>query len=132
MIPRNRVDRIKGKGTNRLLLPALLAALVAATPAVAGNGFCPPGLAKKSPACMPPGQAKKFDRAWPRDDHHWPRIGDRIDRYDYHRIRYPDRYDLPPLRAGERYYVVDGRIFRVDQGTYEILDFVRAASALLD
>ncbi len=25
-----------------------------------GNGGCPPGLAKKSPACIPPGQAKKL------------------------------------------------------------------------
>lgn len=95
-----------------------------ALPAHAGNGHCPPGLAKKSPACIPPGQAKKHYGA--------PRIGDRVSDYDYHLIRYPDRYDLPPLRRGERYYVIDGQILRVNQETREILDFIRATAALLD
>lgn len=111
---------------NVLMLPAVLAAVtVAGRAADAGGGHCPPGLAKKSPACIPPGQAKKLG-------YRGPRIGDRIDRYDYHRIRYPDRYDLPRLRAGERYYVVDGRIYRVDRDSDEILDFVRFVAALLD
>jgi hypothetical protein len=105
-----------------ILLTALC--LAAALPAHAGNGHCPPGLAKKSPACMPPGQAMKYQRG--------PRIGDRISDYHYHLIRYPDRYDLQPLRSGERYYVIDGQILRVDQDTYEILDFIRATATLLD
>lgn len=107
-----------------VLLLAALGLAAATLPAHAGNGHCPPGLAKKSPACIPPGQAKKFQRG--------PRIGDRISDYHYHLIRYPDRYDLPPLRRGERYYVIDGQILRVDQDTYEILDFIRAAASLLD
>ena len=114
----------KREGANKLLLPAVLAALMAAGSAGAGNGHCPPGLAKKSPACVPPGQAKKY--------HAGPRIGDRVTDYPYHLIRYPDRYDLPPLHRGERYYVIDGQILRVDQDTYQILDFIRAAAALLD
>jgi hypothetical protein len=107
-----------------VLLLAALCLSAAALPADAGNGHCPPGLAKKSPACVPPGQAKKYHRG--------PRIGDRVSDYHYHLIRYPDRYDLPPLRRGERYYVIDGQILRVDQDTYKILDFIRATAALLD
>lgn len=126
MIPRERVSRIKGKGIIRLLVPAVLAALVAAVPAHAGGGSCPPGLAKKSPACIPPGQAKKsYERQR-------LGVGDSIRDYDYHLIRYPDRYGLEPLRRGERYYVVDGRILRVSESTYEVLDVIRAVSALLD
>lgn len=110
---------------NVLLLPALLAAVVAGGAAEAKNGFCPPGLAKKSPACVPPGQAKKHGY---RSLHR----GDRIDRYDYSWLRDYDRYGLPRPPRGQRYYVVDDRIYRVDQDTYEILDFVRALGALLD
>ncbi|OYX41786.1 MAG: hypothetical protein B7Z02_14365 [Rhodobacterales bacterium 32-67-9] len=106
-----------------ILIAVALALTLGAGPSIAGNGHCPPGLAKKSPACVPPGLAKKGLRAAP---------GDYVTDYDYHRIRYPDRYDLPPLRAGERYYVVDGRIYRVNSETYEILDFIRATAALLD
>jgi len=128
MKPKDRASRKRRKGSNRLLLPALLAALVAAAPATAGGGFCPPGLAKKSPACVPPGQAKKHRH----DTHDYVRRGDRIDDYDYHLIRYPDRYGLGPLRPGERYYVVNGQILRVNEETYEVLDVIRAISALLD
>lgn len=44
--------------------PIIAALLVAVAPLSvaakgAGNGGCPPGLAKKSPACVPPGLAKK-------------------------------------------------------------------------
>lgn len=107
-----------------ILLIAALTLAGTAAPALAGNGHCPPGLAKKSPSCVPPGLAKK--------QHRGPRIGDRVHDYDHHLIRYPDRYDLPPLRRGERYYVVDGQILRVNNETYEILDFIRATAALLD
>jgi hypothetical protein len=130
MIPKDRIKLIQGKGSNRLLLPALLAAIVAGSaPAEAGGGFCPPGLAKKSPACVPPGQAKKY-----RDEtHERIRRGDSLYDYDhYHLIRHPDRYGLDPLRPGERYYVVDGQILRVNRETYEVLDVIRAVSALLD
>ncbi|WP_413855021.1 excinuclease ABC subunit A [Albidovulum sp.] len=114
----------------RLILPAILAAHVIGTvPAQAGGGFCPPGLAKKSPACVPPGQAQKHRH----ETHERLRRGDSLHDHDhYHLIRHPDRYGLDPLRPGERYYVVDGRILRVDRETYEVLDVIRAVSALLD
>lgn len=112
----------------RLILPAILAVFVTGTAPVEAGG-CPPGLAKKSPACVPPGQAKKY-RYETRDR---IRIGDSIYDYDgYHRIRYPDRYGLDPLRPGERYYVADGQILRVSEETYEVLAVIRAVSALLD
>ena len=123
-----RMKRINGKTSNRILVTALLAALMAGAPAYAGSGFCPPGLAKKSPACIPPGQAKKFREA----ERERIRIGDTIRDFEYHIIRYPDRYGLDPLRPGERYYVVDGRILRVSERTYEVLDVIRAVTALLD
>lgn len=110
----------------RSSLVALLAvaALAPAAPALAGSKGCPPGLAKKSVPCVPPGQAKQ----------HGDHIGrgDRVTDYPYHLIRYPDRYGLDPLRPGERYYVVNGQILRVNQETYEVLDVIRAISALLD
>ena len=112
------------KRRSLLLLPAVLAALSISGGAMAKNKHCPPGLAKKSPACVPPGQAKK------RRD---PRRGDRIDDYDdYSWLRDYDRYNLPRLPRGQRYYVLGNRIYTVNQDTYEILDFVRAFSAILN
>jgi hypothetical protein len=129
MTQMTRKSRAARRTASALVIPALLAALMAAGPALADKkGFCPPGLAKKSPACVPPGQAKKHDD----DDRDHLRRGVVIRDYDYHLIRYPDRYGLDPLRAGERYYVVNGQILRVDQDTYEVLDVIRAVSALLD
>jgi hypothetical protein len=110
---------------NLLLLPAVLAAVSVTGGVMAKDKHCPPGLAKKSPACVPPGQAKKRR-------YRYPERGDRIDRYDYSWLRDYDRYDLPRLPRGQRYYVVGDRIYRVNQDTYEILDFVRAFSALLN
>ncbi|MCB2115719.1 MAG: excinuclease ABC subunit A [Rhodobacteraceae bacterium] len=101
-----------------------VAALVPAVPVFAGSKGCPPGLAKKAQPCVPPGQAKKHAGHIGR--------GDRVTDYPYHLIRYPDRYGLDPLRPGERYYVVNGQILRVSEETYEVLDVIRAISALLD
>jgi len=101
-----------------------LAVALAAGPALASPKGCPPGLAKKAVPCVPPGQAKKA--------YTYPGRGDYVTNYDYHLIRYPDRYGLDPLRPGERYYVVNGQILRVDQDTYEVLDVIRAVAALLD
>lgn len=109
---------------NLILIAAAFAAMAAGSEVMAKDKSCPPGLAKKSPACVPPGQAKKHVYRLDR--------GDRIDDYDYRWLRYPDDYGLPHLPRGQRYYVVDGNIYRVDQDTYEILDFVRALGALLD
>ncbi len=114
----------------RLIMPAILAAFLAGpAPAQAGGSFCPPGLAKKSPACVPPGQAKKYRHG----THERIRRGDSLHEYDhYHLIRHPGRYGLVPLGPGERYYVVNGQILRVSEDSYEVLDVIRSVAALLD
>lgn len=85
---------------------------------------CPPGLAKKSPACVPPGQAKKH--VAPRHDR-GPvvRVGQRLDWDTVRLVRDPSRYGLPPARAGERYAIADGRLLRVDAQTHRVLDIIR-------
>lgn len=72
---------------------------------------CPPGLAKKSPACIPPGKVGK---------RYGTRIGDTLRVRDYMLIRDLDRYGLEQ-RRGWNYYRDDGRIYRVDSGTRKIL-----------
>lgn len=75
---------------------------------------CPPGLAKKNPPCVPPGQAKKYGH------------GDRLP--DYVRIQNPDRYGL---RNG--YYVTSGNyVYRIDQNTREVLNLIGAVSDILN
>lgn len=72
---------------------------------------CPPGLAKKNPPCVPPGQVgKRFGT----------RVGDTLRIGDYVLIRDFDRYDLK-RRNGWSYYRDDDRIYRIDSGTRKIL-----------
>lgn len=140
----------------RLLAPCLLAAALAlpgltAGPALAGPpGGCPPGLAKKDPPCVPPGQAKKGLRAT--DDHAYrERDRDRRDDddevgrwyYDGHRYRRGDPLDgldytylgpralaqLPLLPDGHTYVRVGNQIVEVDE--QELL-FVRTVGLLND
>jgi Ni/Co efflux regulator RcnB len=100
---------------------------------------CPPGLAKKSPACVPPGQARKAehreerhdDRHWDRDHHRVYYIGERVDD-GYHLIRDPRVYGLPYPDDGTRYVISDGQLMRVDSGTMKVLNLVRAVNAILD
>ena len=101
-----------------------LATIPATAPAWANSGNCPPGLAKKAVPCVPPGQAKKGAHIF--------RPGDDFDDFETHRIRYPDRYALPPLGPGERYVIVGNQILRVDEGTAQVIEFVRLVDAILD
>lgn len=118
-------------------LLAMVVALGSAEPVFASPKGCPPGLAKKSPACIPPGHAKKGQRDWDWDD---DRVITRevvrervyITDYDYYPLRDPGRYTLPPLRPGEAYYVANNQVYRVDTGTKQILDAVGLLSALLN
>ncbi|WP_375173321.1 excinuclease ABC subunit A [Pseudooceanicola sp.] len=80
---------------------------------------CPPGLAKKSPACVPPGLAKKGGL----------QIGDRLVDERYIVIRDPARYGLDPYGT---YYRGDGYVYRVDRETREVLDLIGAVSAILN
>ena len=79
------------------------------------GSHCPPGLAKKDPPCIPPGQARKrgYD------------VGDRYDgEWD---VVEDGRYDLPPLEDGEGYVRVGDQILRVDRNqrlTLDVLDLL--------
>lgn len=108
-----------------LILGALVAFLHLS--ATAGPADCPPGLAKKDPPCIPPGQAKKYrhgDDGW-RERDRW--VGRRIDdRYD--RLRDPDRYRLDP--RGTHLVRNDGWVVRVDPETRKVLNLIGAIDAL--
>ena len=121
----------------RALTAAIVMAAIAgaSAPAMAkGPKDCPPGLAKKSPACIPPGQAKKH--------YHYHAIDD--DEYDgrYHRGRHlPDWYDrvedprdygLEVIVNGSDYYIHDGVIYRVSTETREVLELFRAVDSVLN
>lgn len=113
------------KTVSAMMIAALLAA-----PAVAdshkqnhkgGKGshasHCPPGLAKKDPACVPPGQAKKHAK---QVHHHYHRVGDRLDLNDFIRLTNPGRYGLE-VRDGWNYYRDPYGIYRVDPNTRKVL-----------
>lgn len=87
-------------------------------PVLAQAAHCPPGLAKKNPPCVPPGQVGKARY----------RVGDRITG-DYILIRDPGRYRLDP---NQTYYRVGDYVYRVDRDTRKVLDFLGAAAALLN
>lgn len=79
---------------------------------------CPPGLAKKNPPCVPPGQAKKYGN----------RVGEVLRVGDYIVVRDLDRYDLD-RRRGWDYYRDDDQIYRVDSGTKKILAIMNLIDA---
>ncbi|MEX5730206.1 hypothetical protein Ga0609869_003559 [Rhodovulum iodosum] len=106
-------------------LAIITLAALAVAPAGAGAApkACPPGLAKKSPACIPPGQARHYG------PEARPYVGQRITG-DYRRLTDPRRYGLDPRRT---YFVRgDGRVVRVDPETQEILDLIGAIHAIID
>ncbi len=116
---------------NMLAAVALAAAILApGLPAVAQPAGCPPGLAKKNPPCVPPGQADKGVTTQEWLTRH--RIGDRADPADIRWIDDVTRLGLPPLPDGHRYAVIDGMLVALDSDSYEILQLVRAAAAVLN
>lgn len=92
------------------------------SPRVVYRSDCPPGLAKKNPPCVPPGQAKKYR------NHYGTGIGDVLLVRDYRQVRDPWRYDLRE-RRGWDYYRDDDRIYRVDSGTRKILAVINLINA---
>ena len=117
------------------IAPSLLAvALMSLAPfmttgaAFADTKGCPPGLAKKNPPCVPPGQAEKgvTTDQWQYRD----RTGDVVDQDD---LIYLDdflRYNLPQLPFGQRYAIVDDRIVVIDSESYRILQLIRVFTSL--
>jgi hypothetical protein len=115
----------------RLILAATLAlTAVPAMPVEAKDKGCPPGLAKKDPPCIPPGQAKK-QRATG-NDRDW-RVGDRIDgdyvlipRSEWERLALRDYLD------GSTYLRIDDQVLRVVRDTLIVLEAVEIVGGLLD
>lgn len=112
--------------------------------AYADTKGCPPGLAKKNPPCVPPGQAKKgmttshgnggdHDTGGDTDndgDNDGDQVGKVIGRDDLVYLDDYNRYSLPALRNGQRYAVYDDQIVVIDAETYTILQLIRAFQAL--
>ncbi|MEF9600898.1 hypothetical protein O4J55_00715 [Paracoccus sp. PXZ] len=134
----------------KLAVLAVTAATVAAVPASADPGrskthhrdhfrtsqarHCPPGLAKKNPPCVPPGQARKYDdrRDYDRRRHHdryGVRIGDILRIDDYRVIRDPRRMNLE-TRDDWRYYRDGHRAYRVDRESRKILSVIELIDAI--
>jgi Ni/Co efflux regulator RcnB len=77
------------------------------------GGKCPPGLAKKNNGCMPPGQAKKWER------------GHRLPPYIvYHEVPRDLVVRLPPLPVSQRYVRVAGDILLIAAGTGLVIDAI--------
>lgn len=128
----------------KLIIP-VVAVVLAASPVLAdgkkghkkhgeayhgGHSFCPPGLAKKNPPCVPPGQARKdrHDDDRYHDHDHYYRVGDYIHR-DYVVLRDPLTYGLDPRGT---YWRVGDNLFRVDGQSGRILATLGLLSALLN
>ena len=98
----------------------LVAGALAAGPATAQAAKpCPPGLAKKTPACVPPGQAKKWQ------------VGDRFaERYDP--IRDWRSYRLPQPADGQSWVRVGDVILKVDDDTRRVIEILDLVAGLID
>ena len=81
---------------------------------------CPPGLAKKNPPCVPPGQARQAA------------VGSVIDLGGVHLVSRPGLYGLGEPPKGQRYAIMNGRLVRVDRDTGRILSIIRIVDAILD
>ena len=88
---------------------------------------CPPGLAKKNPPCIPPGQARRGN-----GEHRGLSVGDVLDWDDIHIVNQPGLYGLGNPPDGNRYAIVDGRLVRVESETGRLLSIIRLVNAILD
>jgi hypothetical protein len=84
-------------------------------------GHCPPGLAKKNPPCVPPGQVGKSYNVGDRYD------GDGSWGDDDHR-----RYGLRRLPRGESYYRVGDSFLRVNDETRLVLELITVLTGIAD
>ena len=116
-----------------LVAAACLVALTASPALSKPKGHCPPGLAKKSIPCVPPGQAKKGVRAdgYQFDDRVYRRGDYYRDDGRYRWVRDYDRYGLPRLREGEVYYGGGNIVLRVDRETRQVLDLIRLVDDII-
>lgn len=84
------------------------------------RAHCPPGLAKKSSACVPQGQARSG------------LVGRVVDWRDVHVVRKPGLYGLAQAPSGQNYAIVNGRLVRIDSRTAKVLSVIRTVDAILD
>jgi hypothetical protein len=112
-----------------ILAAAIAAVTLTSAPVLADSvKGCPPGLAKKDPACVPPGQVGK---SWTPD-----RIyveGDRI-RGDYVLISEDDWDDLSlsPIDDDTVYVVIDNQIVRVKESNLVVIEPIRILENVLN
>ena len=99
-----------------------------------GQHGCPPGLAWRSPACVPPGLARQGvtteDWIGPITTHYHE--GDILRLEDLVWVTDYDRYGLPLLPDGQQYAVIDGTLVRIDSENYQILQLIRAIAAVVN
>ena len=114
----------------RTIIVLSAALLLTVSPAVVAPAFaqkdCPPGLAKKNPPCVPPGQAQQGVTTQEWLNRH--RIGDRIDQDEYVYLEdydYDDWTGLPRLEDDEAYVVFDDALVVVDRTTLAIIELIR-------
>lgn len=77
---------------------------------------CPPGLAKKNPPCIPPGQAKKFG------------VGDYLPEGGYEPL--PDYIIEQLTPRNGRYVRVDQNVYLIAEGTRKVLEAIELFSAV--
>jgi hypothetical protein len=107
---RQRIDPVM-----RLILPVFLLCLSLGQTgaAMADAKSCPPGLAKKTVPCVPPGQAKKWA------------LGDSVPiNVAWYEVRDWDLYGLPEPIAGSRYIRIENDVLRVAIATGVILEYL--------
>ncbi len=134
-----------------IAIAAASLSLFAADAHAKGEKNCPPGLAKKTPACVPPGLAKKGVTAKDRGYE----VGDRIDDHEYTILETGDRVIFddqeyivvntdygPVLRRGDDWYRlprsstsdyvrIGDSLVKIDRQTKEVIDLIRLADLIL-
>jgi hypothetical protein len=114
---------------NTILAAAVAAFGLTGVPALAETAKdCPPGLAKKDPACIPPGQVGK---SWTPD--HVYVEGDRI-RGDYVIVTADQWADLSltPIEDDSVYVVIDNQIVRVKESNLVVIEPIRILENVLN
>ncbi|MCH8616208.1 hypothetical protein LZ016_08865 [Sphingomonas sp. SM33] len=119
----------------KILLLAAIATLASASPALAkpghgnsahgnaayGTGGCPPGLAKKNAACMPPGQYKKLFEVGQRVPSNYNGL------IGYGALPYSVRDQYSSVLDPRSRYIYDqGYLYRVDPTTMIVSQILQA------
>ncbi len=109
-------------GTSVMVFLAVALSIVPSVVSSKGKlGHCPPGLAKKNPSCVPPGQVGKRLS-----------VGNGLPKSGYDLVKNPSKYRLPKLGKGQSYYRDADRFFRINRETREVLELIDALDAVLD